>query len=72
MTNPDAFWEDLAQDLDDPEFAREYATESEFIAEVDATINAEAAGAYDALVADPSRGMAADKLHAPLAEQRSL
>ncbi len=31
MTDPGAFWEDLARDLADPEFAREYVAESELI-----------------------------------------
>jgi DNA-binding phage protein len=34
------FWEDLAGDLEDPEFLREYITESVRIATVDAIINA--------------------------------
>jgi DNA-binding phage protein len=35
-----AFWEDLAGDLEDPAFLREYITESVRIATVDAIINA--------------------------------
>jgi hypothetical protein len=35
-----AFWDDLARDLVDPEFQREYAAKSGLIAEVDAAINA--------------------------------
>lgn len=38
-----AFWDDLARDLDDPEFRRAYVSEAARIAAVDATINAEAA-----------------------------
>lgn len=38
MTN--AFWEDLAADLEDPEFVREYVTESVRIATIDAVMNA--------------------------------
>jgi transcriptional regulator with XRE-family HTH domain len=38
MTN--AFWNDLAGDLDDPEFLREYVTESVRIAAIDSVINA--------------------------------
>lgn len=34
------FWDDLAGDLDDPDFLREYITESVRIATVDAVINA--------------------------------
>lgn len=72
MTDPGAFWEDLARDLADPAFAREYVAESELITEVVAAIDAEAAAAYDALVADPSRGMTADKPRTRLAERRRL
>lgn len=35
-----AFWEDLASDLKDPEFLREYITESVRIASIDAIMNA--------------------------------
>jgi DNA-binding phage protein len=35
-----AFWDDLARDLEDPEFLREYVTQSVRIATVDAIINA--------------------------------
>lgn len=70
MASPGAFWEDLARDLADTEVAREYVAESELIAEVDAAVNAKAAAAYDALVADPSRGLSADELRARLAERR--
>ncbi|HEX2417145.1 MAG TPA: helix-turn-helix transcriptional regulator [Micromonosporaceae bacterium] len=34
------FWDDLASDLEDPEFLREYITESVRIATIDAVINA--------------------------------
>lgn len=34
------FWEDLARDLRDPEFEREFATESARIADVDRVVNA--------------------------------
>jgi hypothetical protein len=40
MTRHNAFWDDLARDLADPEFEREYAAESRRIAEFDAAINA--------------------------------
>lgn len=48
MTLNSAFWDDLAHDLADPEFEREYAAESRRIADVDAAINAEGATANDA------------------------
>lgn len=35
-----AFWDDLAQDLQDPEFLREYIAESVRIATIDALVNA--------------------------------
>ena len=35
-----AFWEDLARDLDDPEFLREYVVESMRIATIDHVVNA--------------------------------
>lgn len=35
-----AFWDDLADDLQDPEFLREFVTESVRIATIDAVINA--------------------------------
>lgn len=35
-----AFWDDLARDLEDPEFLREYVVESMRIATIDAVINA--------------------------------
>lgn len=34
------FWEDLARDLEDPEFLREYVVESMRIATIDALVNA--------------------------------
>lgn len=34
-----AFWDDLAADLEDPEFLREYITESVRIASIDAVMN---------------------------------
>lgn len=40
MTGHRAFWDDLTRDLRDPEFQREYAAQSELIAEVDGAINA--------------------------------
>jgi len=35
-----AFWDDLTRDLEDPEFLREYVTESIRVATIDAVINA--------------------------------
>lgn len=40
MTRQSAFWDDLARDLANPEFAREYAAESRRVADFDAAINA--------------------------------
>lgn len=40
MTKHTAFWDDLARDLEDPEFLREYVTESMRIATIDAIVNA--------------------------------
>jgi transcriptional regulator with XRE-family HTH domain len=40
MTGAGAFWEDLARNLEDPEFLREYVVESMRIATVDAVVNA--------------------------------
>lgn len=34
------FWDDLARDLEDPEFLREYITESVRVATIDAIVNA--------------------------------
>lgn len=39
MTAPSAFWEDLARDLEDPAFLREYVVESMRIATIDAVVN---------------------------------
>ena len=40
MTEPGgAFWRDLARDLEDPEFLREYVVESMRIATIDAVVN---------------------------------
>lgn len=38
-TEPSVFWDDLAQDLKDPEFLREYVTESIRIATIDRIVN---------------------------------
>lgn len=40
MAGTGAFWEDLARDLGDPEFLREYVVESMRIATIDAVVNA--------------------------------
>lgn len=40
MNKPTAFWEDLARDLEDPEFLREYIAESMRIATIDAIVSA--------------------------------
>ncbi len=40
MTKHTAFWDDLARDLDDPEFLREYIAESMRIATIEAIVNA--------------------------------
>lgn len=40
MSNQSAFWDDLAQDLEDPEFLREYVLESMRIATIDQVVNA--------------------------------
>lgn len=40
MTKNNAFWDDLAGDLADPEFLREYVVESMRIATIDAVVNA--------------------------------
>lgn len=39
MEEHSAFWDDLAQDLEDPEFLREYVVESMRIATIDAVVN---------------------------------
>ncbi len=40
MTDTSAFWDDLARDLEDPNFLREYVIESMRIATIDAVVNA--------------------------------
>lgn len=40
MTTSTAFWDDLAQDLEDPEFLRQYVVESMRIATIDEVVNA--------------------------------
>jgi DNA-binding phage protein len=40
MASRSTFWDDLARDLEDPEFLREYVVESMRIATVDAVVNA--------------------------------
>lgn len=40
MTKHNAFWDDLANDLEDPEFLREYVVESMRIATIDDVVNA--------------------------------
>lgn len=40
MTKPSQFWDDLARDLEDPEFLREYVRESIRIATIDQLVNA--------------------------------
>ena len=40
MTSTNAFWSDLARDLEDPEFLREYVVESMRIATIDKVVNA--------------------------------
>lgn len=40
MTNTSAFWTDLARDLEDPEFLREFVVESVRIATIDGVVNA--------------------------------
>ena len=40
MKKADAFWDDLARDLEDPEFFREYVVESMRIATIDSVVNA--------------------------------
>jgi transcriptional regulator with XRE-family HTH domain len=39
MSQPNAFWDDLASDLQDPEFLREYVAESVRIATIDRMVN---------------------------------
>lgn len=62
MEAPTAFWDDLVQDLKDPEFLREYVVESIRIATIDNIVNAlddarEAAGLTKANLA---RAISAD------------
>jgi transcriptional regulator with XRE-family HTH domain len=40
VTKHSAFWDDLARDLEDPEFLREYVVESMRIATIDSVVNA--------------------------------
>jgi DNA-binding phage protein len=40
MTKHNAFWDDLARDLEDPEFLREYVVESMRIATIDSVVHA--------------------------------
>ncbi|MGK2931257.1 MAG: DNA-binding protein [Solirubrobacterales bacterium] len=40
ITNASTFWSDLAHDLEDPEFLREYVVESMRIATIDKVVNA--------------------------------
>lgn len=40
MTGNSAFWDDLARDLEDPEFLREFIVESMRIATIDEVVNA--------------------------------
>ena len=40
MSTPAAFWDDLAEDLKDPDFLREYVVESIRIATIDNLVNA--------------------------------
>lgn len=40
MPKHTAFWDDLAKDLEDPEFLREYVVESMRIATIDSVVNA--------------------------------
>jgi transcriptional regulator with XRE-family HTH domain len=39
MNQPSAFWDDLARDLQDPQFLREYVAESVRIATIDRMVN---------------------------------
>lgn len=40
VSKQSAFWDDLARDLEDPEFLREYVVESMRIATIDQVVNA--------------------------------
>lgn len=62
MKTPNAFWDDLAENLNDPEFLREYVVESIRIATIDSLVNElddarEAAGLSKAALA---RAISAD------------
>lgn len=59
---PGAFWDDLAHDLQDPAFARQYAIESARIATIDAVVNAldEAREAEGLSKADVARAVGSD------------
>lgn len=43
-TVPTGFWDDLAEDLRDPEFLRAYIAESQRVAEIDESVNNASAG----------------------------
>jgi transcriptional regulator with XRE-family HTH domain len=62
MTSRSAFWDDLAQDLADPEFLREYVVESVRIATVDRIVNAldDARGAAGLSKAELARAIAVE------------
>lgn len=79
MTTHSAFWDDLARDLENPEFLREYIAESMRIATIDGIVNAlddarEAAGLSKAelaraIQADPAtirRFFSSDKINPTL------
>jgi transcriptional regulator with XRE-family HTH domain len=59
MTATSAFWDDLARDLEDPEFLREYVVESMRIATIDTVVNAldEARGAAGLSKAELARAI---------------
>lgn len=59
MTRHSAFWDDLARDMADPEFGREYSAESRRIADFDAAINAEVAATAYAR----QRGLSVERRH---------
>lgn len=55
VTSTSAFWDDLARDLEDPEFLREFAAESMRIATIDEVVTAgDAAGMSSA---EPARAI---------------
>jgi DNA-binding phage protein len=62
LTSNSAFWDDLAHDLEDPEFLREYVVESMRIATIDAVVNAldEAREAAGISKADLARAISAE------------